>query len=190
MLTSLAATIFVPNTIDFSSDAPAPADAVERLKAELAAYRAHAAQVRGNMVALLDREQDRIIGKAQLELDSGIREMSLNPSIVVTNLEPMVANMEASALPGVAHNVHTINRPSFPEAGRTPREWAAQTSMGLRGQAMDDLLSYDEHVRAVEENYEKEISRGSESLGTASEDAEASTPLMSFIRTNAIGPSS
>jgi hypothetical protein len=164
VLTSIAACIFVPNTLDYS--APVPLQPADRLPKAIAELDRHAAAVRANMVALFEREHARIVRHA-IEEERNLAAVGLTAeptrASIVTELEEMddmISNMEAPLDPAFGGTIQHIPPVQLPSGvGATSREWAANEVMRLTKAALIDLRVYDKHVSDRRSAYELALKR-------------------------------
>lgn len=164
LLTAVAASIFVPNTLDYS--APVPPRRIDRLPIAIAQLDHHASGARANMVALLEREHTRITRAARLEertlAAAGLKEDPTRASIIASSndIDAMIANMEAPIRPATGSCITNVPDIPFPvNVGATSREWAANEVMRLTKAALTDLRNFDKHVNERRETYELALKR-------------------------------
>jgi hypothetical protein len=157
-LNNIAPSIFVPLKDDLLGSEP-PGDRVERLRRILKTIDYMRSGVKENLLYMFEREKRRIILEAA-EIEQAQGAPKLKPDLSPGEVDNIIANMEAPALPGMDYDIRST--PDFtyeipPNASlrdRTVMELLIVVENGLK-----DIQGYDVHMAAVKNEYLSRLER-------------------------------
>ncbi|KAL2265547.1 hypothetical protein VTJ83DRAFT_6647 [Remersonia thermophila] len=174
-LTNIAPGIFVPlQDVDLTHFEP-PRDRIERLKSILSSIDYHREGVRENLLYMFEREKRRLVQQAaeaeqQLLGSTALPPQGRRPGLSPSEVDELIANMEAPAQPGVDYNVHNIVLSELtvppPAAGPPPasiRDAAVRDLLVMVERAVADLHGVENFLLKKREEYlallDREIQR-------------------------------
>jgi hypothetical protein len=163
VLSNIAPSIFVPLQDDFLAIEP-PRDRIERLKRILQTIDYQKEGVKENLLYMFEREKKRIVLEAaEIEKAQGLP--SIKPGLAPNEIDDIIANMEAPALPGRDYNVRDIPRPGSmmlpPNASLRDKTVMQLLIMAEHG--LGELEGFEKHMTGIKDRYlvclEQEIAR-------------------------------
>ncbi|KAK3293272.1 uncharacterized protein B0H64DRAFT_403904 [Chaetomium fimeti] len=163
MLNNIAPSIFVPLQDDFLTIEP-PRDRIERLKRILQTIDCQREGVKENLLYMFEREKKRIVLEAtEIEEAQGLPD--INPGLAPSEVDEIIANMEAPAMPGRDYNVRDMPRPGPapvpPNASLRDKTVMELLNMVERG--LTELEGFEKHMAGIKDRYliclEQEMAR-------------------------------
>ncbi|KAK4237644.1 hypothetical protein C8A03DRAFT_34395 [Achaetomium macrosporum] len=163
-LTNLAPSIFVPLRDDILNT-ELPQGPVERIKWILKTINYQREGVRENLLYLFEREKQRVVQQA-IEIEQAQGQPKIKPGLPPSEVDEVIANMEAPAAPGMNYNVQSMPAlqpgtsipPNASLRDRTMLELLMMVEKGL-----SELQGFEGYMANIKQQYlnrlEQEVAR-------------------------------
>jgi hypothetical protein len=163
-LSNIAPSVFVPLREDILNT-DLPRDRVERLKRILSTIDYQREGVKENLLYMFEREKRRIMQEAA-EMEQAQGPPLIRPALHPSEVDTIIANMEAPAAPGMDYNIR--NMPPVEVGERLSpnlsiRDKAVMDLLTVVERAVLDLQSFGNYMAGIKEYYlgclERELAR-------------------------------
>ncbi|KAK7417135.1 hypothetical protein QQX98_004738 [Neonectria punicea] len=162
-LSSFASSIYVPIEEDLAASFTPPANRAARVRESIAVLDAHSRAVQDNSLNLAARDAARIRQDARrwedFDATQGTQSEELQLDLEADDLNNMIGNMEAPDDTFRDPYLHVIPEQDFPDARRTPREWAAYEMFRSLEASAKHLEGYEEHVSKLRNQNQQALKR-------------------------------
>lgn len=163
VLNNIAPSIFVPLHDDFLTIEP-PRDRIERLKRVLQTIDYQREGVKENLLYMFEREKKRIVLEAA-EIEQAQGPPSSKPGLAPNEIDDIIANMEAPALPGRDYNVRDMPRlgPIMVPPNASLRDRTVMQLLSMVEQGLAELEGFEKHMEGIKDRFlvclEQEMAR-------------------------------
>ncbi|KAK7430586.1 hypothetical protein QQZ08_002878 [Neonectria magnoliae] len=162
-LSSFASSICIPIEQDLAAPFTPPANRVARVRESIAILDAHSRAVQDNSLNLAARDAARIRQDARrwedLDAAQGTQSEEVQLDLEADDLTNMIDNMEAPDDAFRDPYLHVIPAQDFPDARRTPREWAAYELFRSLEASAKHLEGYEDHVNKLRNQNQQALKR-------------------------------
>ncbi|KAH6622987.1 hypothetical protein F5144DRAFT_582060 [Chaetomium tenue] len=163
VLSNIAPSIFVPLQDDLLTQEP-PRNRIERLKRILQTIDYQREGVKENLLYMFEREKTRIVREAA-EIEKAQGPPSIKPGLALSEIDDIIANMEAPAQPGRDYNVRDVPLPvpMMVPPNASLRDKTVIQLLNVVEQGLGELEGFERHMAGIKDRYlvclEQEMAR-------------------------------